>query len=158
MVCGKTNVLNLNVIGGVDMDDDFMEDMTDGFIEGMDAYDIDDDNIWVDDIELDDIPMDELGLDNIDYTYEHWHDTLEQSYDPIIDPDADVGENGDDNNMDDVMVDLTLYEMELKIMGLQLELHELESRLKCKRGKDIPQTTSGLMGSMWVHWVLHNPN
>jgi hypothetical protein len=79
-----------------------------------------------------------LGLDNVDYTYEYWHDTLEQSYDPSIDPDADVGENDNDNDMDDIMVDLTLYEMELKIMGLQLELHELESRLKCKRGKGIP--------------------
>jgi hypothetical protein len=45
MVCGKTNTLNLNVIGSVDMDDSFMEDMADGFIEGMDAYDIDDDDI-----------------------------------------------------------------------------------------------------------------
>ena len=43
-----------------------------------------------------------------------------------------MGDNGDDNDMDDVMVDSTLYQMELKIMGLQLELRELESRLKCK--------------------------
>ncbi|KAE8076485.1 hypothetical protein FH972_015132 [Carpinus fangiana] len=100
---------------GVDIDNGFMEDMNDSFMEGMDAYDIDDDDIWVDEIELDDMPMDELGLDNLDYTYEHWYDTLEQSYDHTIEPDADVGDNGDDNDMDDVMVDLTLYEMELKI-------------------------------------------
>ena len=129
MVYGRTNALNLNVVGGVDMDDGFMEDMADNFIEGMDVYDIDDDNIWADDIELDDIPMDELRPDNLYYTYEHWHDTLEQSYDPTIDPDANVDDNDDDNDMDDVIVDLTLYEMELKIIGLQLELHELESRL-----------------------------
>jgi hypothetical protein len=48
-----------------------MDDMDDGLIEGMDAYDIDNDDIWVDDIELDDTPMNELGPDNLDYTYEH---------------------------------------------------------------------------------------
>ncbi|KAE8076514.1 hypothetical protein FH972_015160 [Carpinus fangiana] len=69
--------------------------------------------------------MDELGPDNPDYTYEHWYDTLEQFYDPTINPDADVGDNGDDEDMDDVMVDLALYEMEINIMGLELELHEL---------------------------------
>jgi hypothetical protein len=65
LVCSKTNPLNLNVVRGIDMDD-----MDDGLIEGMDAYDIDNDDIWVDDIELDDTPMDELGPDNLDYTYE----------------------------------------------------------------------------------------
>jgi hypothetical protein len=55
-----------------------------------------------------------------------------------------VGDNGDDNDMDDVMINLTLYEMKLKIMGLQLEPHELESRLKCKRVRDNPQRTFGL--------------
>ncbi|XP_059449435.1 uncharacterized protein LOC132180551 [Corylus avellana] len=79
--------------------------------------------------------MGEWGPDNPDYIYQHWYDTLEQSYDPTIDPDADVGDVSDDDGMDgdgtdDVMSDLTLYEMELKIMGLQLELHELKSRLK----------------------------
>jgi hypothetical protein len=73
MVYGKTNALNLNVVGGVDMDDDFMEDMANSFIEGMDAYDIDNDDIWVDDIELDDVPTDELGPDNLDYTYDTIH-------------------------------------------------------------------------------------
>ena len=106
----KTNALDLNVVGAIDMDD--------GHIEDVNAYDIDDDDIWVDDID-----MDEWEPDNPDYTFKHWYDTLEQSYDPIIDLDADVGDKSDDDDMDDVMVDLALYEMKLKIMGLQLDLH-----------------------------------
>jgi hypothetical protein len=103
----KTNALDLNVVGAVDMDDSHMED--------IDAYDINDDDILVDDMD-----MDKWGPNNQYYTYEHWYDTLEQSYDPTINLDVDVGNESDDDNMDDVMVDLAFYEIELKIMGLQL--------------------------------------
>ena len=60
--------------------------------------------------------------------------------------------------MDDVMVDLAIFEMELKLMGMQLELHDLERGLNKRHRKCILQRTSSLTGSMWVHWVLHNPN
>ncbi|XP_059433235.1 uncharacterized protein LOC132166408 [Corylus avellana] len=75
--------------------------MSEDSMNDIDMYDIDDDDNWVDDIDMD----------------------------------ADVGDVSDDDDMDgdgttDVMIDLALYEMELKIMGLQLELHELKSRLK----------------------------
>jgi hypothetical protein len=60
--------------------------------------------------------------------------------------------------MDDVMVDLAIFEMELKLMGMQLEVHDLEHGLKRKRMRGIHQRTLGLTGLMWVHWVLHNPN
>jgi hypothetical protein len=103
----KTNALDLNVVGAVDMDDSHMKDIS--------AYDIDDDDIWVDDMD-----MDEWRPNNQDYTYKHWYDILEQSYDPTVDLDADVGNESDDDNMVDVMVDLAFYKIELKIMELQL--------------------------------------
>jgi hypothetical protein len=112
----------------------------------------------MDDINLDDIDMNEWRPDNPDYTYEHWYNTLEQSYDPTINPDVDVGDKSDDDGIDDVMVDLALYKMELKIIELQLELHELESRLKSKHRRGIPQRISSFTGPMLVHWVSHNPN
>jgi hypothetical protein len=64
--------------------------------------------------------------------------------------------------MDDFIVDLAIFEMELKLMGMQLELHDLERGLNKRRRKGIPQRTSSLTSSLtrptWVHWVLHNPN
>jgi hypothetical protein len=56
------------------------------------------------------------------------------------------------------MVDLAIFNMELKLTGMQLELHDLEHGLKRKVRRDISQRTSNLTGPMWLHWVLHNPN
>ena len=78
----KTNALNLRVIGDIDMDD----------------------------MDMDDVNTDEqFDIDNPNYICEHWYDTLEQSFNPSIDPDADVGYESDEDIMDDVMVDLAIF-------------------------------------------------
>jgi hypothetical protein len=106
-------------------------------------------DIDMDDMDIDDINTDEqFDIDNPNYICEYWYDVLEQSFNPSIDPDADVGYESDEDIMDDVMVDLAIFEMELKLMGMQLELHDLERGLNGRRRKGIPQRTSSLTGPM----------
>jgi hypothetical protein len=113
----------------------------------------------MDDMDMDDIDMDEqFDIDNPNYICEHWYNILEQSYNLAIDLDADVGYESDEDVMDDVMVDLAIFEMEIKLLGMQLEVRDLERGLKRKRRRGIPQRTSGLKRPMWVQWVLHNLN
>ena len=89
----KTNALDLHVVGNIDMDD----------------MDMDMDDIYADE---------QFDIDNPDYICEHWYDILEQSYNLVIDLDADVGYESNEDVMDDVMVDLAIFEMELKLMGM----------------------------------------